>query len=191
MMRTRLAIVVCVAGATVAGCTYDRRLPAPRGHVATPPAAPAPVAPVPSGPPESAAATGGEAALRPWQRDADWQLRKAVLAALKPALRINQWREDCDLTAGVFGRRPAPVDFDMIVFAYAGGREWELLRVTAAAGDLIEEHVMLDAERLDGFLERVREDPRVSVVLRPAPGGASDWSEEVWYPQVVVRWEWY
>ena len=104
---------------------------------------------------------------------------------------INQWCDDCDLQIALHSRRPAPADFDLTVWACAGGREWELARITVRAGEPVAEYFELDVERLEGFLERVRKDPRVSVVMRPAAGGASDWRREVWYPEVVVGWGWY
>jgi hypothetical protein len=160
-----------------AGCAPRRALVA--APAAAPPAPTRPADPTP--------------AVAPAHPADERRLRLAVLEALRPSLRINQWREDCDLVGGVWAEKPSPISGVFSIHVCAGGRKWELPRLSVVRGEPPEHTFTVDAESLPGFLDAVRNDPRVSVVLRPtaATVAAGHWTQEVWYPQVVVAWEWY
>jgi hypothetical protein len=124
----------------------------------------------------------------------DWANREAVLRALRPSLRIHQWRDDCDLIGAVWrDETPSPLTGEFRMFACAAGREWELPRLTVTRGQPPDHTFTIDHETLPGFLDAVRKDPRMSVVLRPTPAtvAAGDCTREIWYPQIAVYWECY
>ena len=146
-------------------------------------------------PPQAAPATRAAAGPRPTTAPmANPTLRAAVRKSLTVGMHVNQWREDCDLI-GVVSCRDAPAPFDFEAYAVAGGREWGLGRLTAARGETAEHYFMIDAEKIPGFMEVVKDEPRVAVALRPVRGatGGDDapWGEDVWFPKVIVPWTWY
>ena len=91
--------------------------------------------------------------------------------------------------------RGAPVPVDFRVCLIARGREWDAGRLTVPRGESDEHYFNLDSEEIPGFMDAVKEDPWISVVLRPVGpaklGGEAVWDEEVWFPEVVVEWYWY